>query len=325
MASERGRDANDFLIIFEEMRNSNLNLLTGSTSLVSYPMNFITPIDLPWTGRPRSIAAALLRDGDFAALIDPVPSSTLPRLREQLAQQGLAVPDLQAIFLTHIHLDHAGATGSLVKENHRLRVYVHGKGAPHLIAPTKLLESSGRLFGADRDRLFGDFLPVPESNVQILEGGAVIPAGSRALQMHYSPGHASHHVTYFEPRDAVAFVGDTAGICVEGDGFVLPAMPPPDVSMELWDASLDMIRGLNAGKLFLTHFGFSRRPQQHIDTFRQRLHWWNETAQELVNQKLDAAMATNIFSGRVAEEAARHLSRISWSITCSMAHCRFRG
>jgi glyoxylase-like metal-dependent hydrolase (beta-lactamase superfamily II) len=282
-------------------------LLTGSTSLVSYPMNFITPIDLQWTGRPRSIAAALLRDGNFAALLDPGPSSTLPRLREQVTQQGLAVPDLRAIFLTHIHLDHAGACGSLVKENPELRIFVHSKGAPHLIDPAKLLESSGRLFGADRDRLFGDFLPVPENNVHTLEGGEVIATGSRELQVHYSPGHASHHVTYFEPQDTVAFVGDTAGICVEGDGFVLPAMPPPDVSMELWDASLDMIHGLNAGKLFLTHFGFSQRPQQHIDTFRQRLHWWNETAQELVSKKLDAAMATKIFSDRVTEEAARHL------------------
>jgi glyoxylase-like metal-dependent hydrolase (beta-lactamase superfamily II) len=285
-----------------------LNLLTGSTSLVSYSMNFITPIDLLWTGRPRSIAAALLRDGDFAALIDPGPSSTLPRLREQLAQQGLGVLDLQAIFLTHIHLDHAGATGSLVKENRGLPVYVHGKGAPHLIDPAKLLESSGRLFGAARDRLFGEFLPVPENNVRILEGGEVIATGSRELQVHYSPGHASHHVTYYQPQDAVAFVGDTAGICVEGDSFVLPAMPPPDVSMELWNASLDMIQGLNARKLFLTHFGFSQRPQQHIATFRRRLHCWNETAQELVNEKLDAAMATKIFSDRVTEEAARHLS-----------------
>ena len=270
-------------------------------------MSLITPIDLLWTGRARSIAAALIQEGDFAGLVDPGPSATLTRLREQLAHQGLRIGDLQAIFLTHIHLDHAGVTGSLVKENAGLRVYVHSKGAPHLVDPTKLLESSGRLFGTDRDRLFGDFFPVPQSNLQILEGGEVLAAGSRELQVFYTPGHASHHVTYFEPQEGVAFVGDTGGISVEGDSFVLPAMPPPDVSMEFWDASLDLIGGLNARKLFLTHFGYSQNVQQHIATFRKRLLWWSETAQELVDKKMDAAQATKIFSDKVTEEAARYL------------------
>jgi glyoxylase-like metal-dependent hydrolase (beta-lactamase superfamily II) len=270
-------------------------------------MDFVTPIDLLWTGRPRSIATALIRDGDFAALVDPGPSSSLPRLREQLEQRGLRVGELQAIFLTHIHLDHAGATGSLVKENAGLQVYVHAKGAAHLVDPRKLLESSGRLFGADRERLFGDFLAVPESNLRILAGGEVIAAGSRELRVVYSPGHASHHVTYYEPQEGVAFVGDTAGICMEGDSFVLPAMPPPDVSIELWDASLDLISGLNAQKLFLTHFGFSQRVRQHIDSFRRRLHLWSEIAQELVNKKIDAAEGVKNFSDQVLEEAARYV------------------
>ncbi|MDP9147939.1 MAG: MBL fold metallo-hydrolase [Acidobacteriota bacterium] len=213
-------------------------------------MNFTNPIDLHWTGRPRSIAVALLCDGKFAALIDPGPSSTLPRLREQLRNQGLSVADLRAIFLTHIHLDHAGAAGTLVRENPALRVYVHSKGAPHLSDPAKLLESSRRLFGEDRDRLFGEFLAVPVENLEVLEGGEVVAAGSRELRVFYTPGHASHHVTYFEPNDSVAFVGDTTGISVQGDAFVLPAMPPPDVSMELWDASLDLISGLKGVNYF---------------------------------------------------------------------------
>jgi glyoxylase-like metal-dependent hydrolase (beta-lactamase superfamily II) len=282
-------------------------------------VNFTSPIDLLWTGRPRSIATALIRDGDFAALVDPGPSSSLPRLREQLEQLGSGVDELQAIFLTHIHLDHAGATGSLVKENPGLRVYVHANGAAHLVDPRKLLESSGRLFGADRERLFGDFLAVPESNLRILAGGEVIAAGSRELRVLYTPGHASHHVTYYEPQEGVAFVGDTAGICVQGDSFVLPAMPPPDVSMELWDASLDLISGLNAQKLFLTHFGFSQRVGQHIDSFRRRLHLWNEIAQELVNKKMDGAEAVRNFSEQVLEEAARYLPAEE------LAHYAFNG
>ena len=190
-------------------------------------MQFATPLDLHWTGRPRSIAAALLRAKNFTALLDPGPSSTLPRLRNLLQQHDLRIADLQAIFLTHIHLDHAAATGSLLRENPALRVYVHGKGAPHLIDPAKLLESAGRLFGEDRHRLFGDFLAVPRENLEILQGGEVLAAGSRELQVFYTPGHASHHLTYFEPEDGVAYVGDTTGIRVQGDAFVLPAMPPP--------------------------------------------------------------------------------------------------
>ena len=282
-------------------------------------MNFTKPIDLHWTGRLRSIAAALLCDGEFAALIDPGPSSTLPRLREQLREQGLGVADLRAIFLTHIHLDHGGVTGTLVRENPALRVYVHSKGAPHLIDPAKLLESSRRLFGEDRDRLFGEFLAVPMENLEILEGGEVVATGSRELSVFYTPGHASHHVTYFEPQDGVAYVGDTTGISVEGDAFALPAMPPPDVSMELWDASLDLISGLNARQLFLTHFGFSERVPEHIESFRKRLHLWSETAEEIGRRNLTAEEGSRIFSEVVAAEAARFLSQDQ------LAHYLFNG
>lgn len=282
-------------------------------------MQFAIPLDLHWTGRPRSIAAALLRAKNFTALLDPGPSSTLPRLRQLLQQHGLRIADLQAIFLTHIHLDHAAATGSLVRENPGLRVYVHGKGAPHLIDPAKLLESAGRLFGADRHRLFGDFLPVPKENLEILQGGEVLAAGSRELQVFYTPGHASHHVTYFEPQDGVAYVGDVTGISVQGDAFVLPAMPPPDVSMELWDASLDLIERLQARKLFLTHFAFSEQVPQHLATFRKRLHLWSEIALEIAQQQLTSEQASLIFSDRVSEEAARFLSQEQ------LAHYLFNG
>src|SRR5208282_34947 len=156
------------------------------------------PLDLHWAGHPRSIASALLRYGDAVALVDPGPSSTISNLREQLAFHGLRISDLDALFLTHIHLDHAGATGSLVRENPRLRVYVHSRGAPHLIDPSRLLHSASRLYGDDMQRLFGEFLPVPPSNLHALEGGEVLALGPRQLQVLYTPGHASHHVTYFD-------------------------------------------------------------------------------------------------------------------------------
>src|SRR6202521_5698298 len=140
-----------------------------------------TIIDLHWTGRPRSIAAVLLESDGHRAILDPGPSSTLVTLREQLRARAFSVQDLDAILLTHIHLDHAGATGSLVRENPRLAVYVHENGAPHMIDPSKLLASAERLWPNDLQRLFGETLSVPAENLRILEGGENLTLGSRPL------------------------------------------------------------------------------------------------------------------------------------------------
>src|SRR5260370_2154382 len=187
-------------------------------------------LDLNWTGQARSIASALLRSDSFAALIDPGPGSTLANLREQVAGHRLRVADLNAILLTHIRLDHAGATGALVQENPALQVYVHTRGAAHMIDPAKLLDSAGRLYGQEMQKLFGEFLPVPESNLRILQGGETLALGARELRVLYTPGHASHHVTYFDPTERVAYVGDTAGISIERHPFILSATPPPESS-----------------------------------------------------------------------------------------------
>jgi glyoxylase-like metal-dependent hydrolase (beta-lactamase superfamily II) len=271
-------------------------------------MNSLIAIDLNWRGHPHAIASALLRSENNAALIDPGPSSTLPTLREQLALHGLGVSDLNAILLTHIHMDHAGATGLLVRENPRLRVYVHSRGAAHMIDPSKLLQSAARLYGGEMERLFGEFLPVPTSNLHVLEGGEVIASGARQLQVLYTPGHASHHVTYFDPADGIAFVGDTAGISINGHPFVLPATPPPDISLELWDASLDAIAGLHPQRLFLTHFSFSGNPALHIASYRERLHRWSELCGSILARNLEESDSIHRFAQEIAAEAAQFLS-----------------
>src|SRR5437764_802492 len=190
-------------------------------------MSTVTVLDTNWVGRPRSIAAALLEADGHRALVDPGPASTLPALREELAARRLSVADLDALLLTHIHLDHAGASGSLVRENPRLAVYVHQLGAPHMIDPTKLLASAARLWPDTLQQLFGEAVPVPAENFRILEGGETIQLGSRKIEVAYTPGHASHHVSYFEDAEGVAFVGDTAGIKIEGHSYAMPATPPP--------------------------------------------------------------------------------------------------
>ena len=265
------------------------------------------PLDLNWAGHPRSIASALLRSGNAVALVDPGPSSTIPNLREQLAVHGVRIGDLEALFLTHIHLDHAGACGTLVHENPRLRVYVHSRGAPHMADPCKLLDSARRLYGDTMQRLYGDFLPVPQSNLTILEGGETLSFGSRQLAVLYTPGHASHHVTYFDTLEGVAFVGDTAGIAVEGHPFILPATPPPDINIELWNTSLDAITALEPKRLFLTHFGFSDHPAQHIAGYRERLRCWSEMVGRILAEGMEESQASEAFISAIAAEARQSL------------------
>jgi glyoxylase-like metal-dependent hydrolase (beta-lactamase superfamily II) len=265
-------------------------------------------IDLNWVGRPRSIATAVLRSEDFAALVDPGPASCLSTLREQLAAEGLRVSDLNAVLLTHIHLDHAGATGTLVRENPHLRVYVHENGAPHMGDPAKLLNSASRLYGDNMQPLFGEFLPVPDANLQPLRGKEVLQLAGRKLEVFYTPGHASHHVTYFDRQEGTAFVGDTTGISVNGQPFILPATPPPDISIELWDASLDAIAELRPRRLFLTHFSFSDHPDEHIAHYRERLHHWSERVASILASGLDEQVCVQKFTEEVHADAAKYIS-----------------
>lgn len=265
-------------------------------------------LDLNWTGQARCIATALLRADNFAVVIDPGPGSTLATLRSQLALHRLRVADLNAILLTHIHLDHAGATGALVRENPALQVYVHARGSAHMSDPAKLLESARRLYREEMQNLFGDFLPVPEGNLRILQGGEIVPLGSRELRVLYTPGHASHHVTYFDPTERVAYVGDTAGISIEGHPFILPATPPPDISLQLWTASLENIAQLRPRRLFLTHFGYSDQPERHLNAYGERLRHWVKLSAEILSRRLEQSEAIRAFSRTVAAEAAEFLS-----------------
>src|SRR5437867_2598515 len=179
-------------------------------------MATITALDLNWVDHPHSIGAALLESEGHRSLVDPGPSSTLETLRQRLAEHDLTVADLDAILLTHIHLDHGGAAGSLVQEKPSLPIYVHKNGAPHMADPSKLIASATRLWGEEQlEFLFGTMVPVPQDNLRILEGGETLEFGARKLEVVYTPGHASHHVSYFDQLDGVALVGDTTGVRID--------------------------------------------------------------------------------------------------------------
>jgi len=270
-------------------------------------MNSITTLDNLWMGRPRTIAAALLESDGHRAVVDPGPGSTLETLHSQLQACGFGVSDLDAILLTHIHLDHAGATGALVRENPRLAVYVHKNGGPHLVDPSKLLASAERLWPHELHRLFGEVLPVPTENLRILEGGETLTLGSRKVEVVYTPGHASHHVSYFDKKEGVAFVGDTTGVRIEGNSYVMPATPPPDIDLGIWDASFAAILERKPARLFLTHYGYSDNPSEHILIFRERLHRWAMLTAEILRTAASDSAAMDSFMSATHAEISQHL------------------
>jgi len=265
-------------------------------------MTAFTKIDLNWTGRPQSIAALLVESGGARAVIDPGPASTLPSLRSALKTRGLDFESLDFLLLTHIHLDHAGATGTLLRENPRLRVFLHEFGAAHMADPSRLLASAGRLYGEFLEPLYGECLPVPAGTLRSLVGGEKLKIGEVELGVFYTPGHASHHVTYWDAASRIAFVGDTAGIRVEGRSFLLPATPPPDIDLELWNRSLDLIASWEPERIFLTHFGYIENPREHLRLYREQLRKWASLTQELLESTLDMAVAEQKFIEAVSSE-----------------------
>jgi glyoxylase-like metal-dependent hydrolase (beta-lactamase superfamily II) len=193
-------------------------------------------------GRDRVICA-YEQDG---LIVDPGPSTCVETLIDAL---GPTVP--RALLLTHIHLDHAGASGVLARRFPELVVYVHEKGAPHLIDPSKLLESAGRLYGDDMERLWGEVAPVPEDRIRQLSGGETI----EGFRVAYTPGHASHHVSYLHEESREAYVGDVAGVRIPPHEHTLAPTPPPDIDLDAWLDSLHTIASWNPESLRLTHFG----------------------------------------------------------------------
>jgi glyoxylase-like metal-dependent hydrolase (beta-lactamase superfamily II) len=248
----------------------------------------IQVLDTYHLGRSGTIACYAVL-GDTPVLIDPGPQVSFAAVREQLAQDGVALADIQAVLLTHIHLDHAGAVGSLVQEFPHIQVYVHERGAPHLNDPSRLLRSATRIYGDQMAHLWGDFLPVPTSNLHVVSGGETLQFGTDQYRVLYTPGHAVHHVTYVRTRDHVAFVGDTAGIRMQGFAYVRPATPPPDIDLEVWDDTLDALRAGEVQALCLTHFGPVFDVAAHFDQVHANNWRWAAYIREWRAQGLSDA------------------------------------
>ena len=236
-------------------------------------------IDTEHLGHPRVIACFEV-DG---VLVDPGPESTVATLLAGLGE-GF---EPRAILLTHIHFDHAGATGALVRRWPDVPVYVHEVGAPHLVDPARLVKSATRLYGEeDMRRLWGEVVPVPEANVEVLGSGEATILED--WDVAYTPGHASHHVSYL--HDGVAFTGDVAGVRVPPTDLVVAPTPPPDVDVEAWKASLDAIAAWSPRALAITHFGLHEDDvPKHLDRCRTAL----EDEAERVGRLTEAEFVAN--------------------------------
>jgi glyoxylase-like metal-dependent hydrolase (beta-lactamase superfamily II) len=202
------------------------------------------------------------------------------------------------LLLTHIHLDHAAATGAMVRRWPELEVYVHERGAPHLIDPSKLLASAERLYGDKLNYLWGEILPVPEENVRVLRGGEMV----HGMRVAYTPGHASHHVCYLHEDSGTAFVGDVAACRIPPSNVIVPPTPPPDIDIETWEESLDTVAGWSPQRLALTHFGsIDEGVPGHIERVRAKLREEAELARRMPKEEYDADNEARIRRALAAE------------------------
>lgn len=236
-------------------------------------------VDLKFQGFDLAIGTGVLETGGGVALVDPGPTTCLAALEAGLREAGFGLADVRAVLLTHIHLDHATAAGTIVRRVPEARVYVHPVGAIHMIRPERLLASAGRIYGDLMETLWGEFLPVPAESVTEVDEGDTVRLGDRALRVAYTPGHAKHHVAYFEEDGGTAWVGDAGGIRIPPGG-AIPVTPVPDIDVEAWNASMERVMEWDPDRIIPTHFGAVDDPPAHFAELRDELARWARHVRE---------------------------------------------
>jgi glyoxylase-like metal-dependent hydrolase (beta-lactamase superfamily II) len=243
----------------------------------------LEPIDLHHQ-EAGVVGCYLLDTEDGPVLFDCGPATSVAYLKVGLAERGLDLTEIRHLLLSHIHLDHSGAAGVLVRENPWLQVHVSRIGAPHVIDPTRLEASARRLYGTAFDALWGELAPVPAANVHVV-GERVL-----GLECFPTPGHASHHVSYLD-EDGTLYAGDAAGVRIAPGRFVVPPCPPPEFDLELWEESLVEIERRAPGQLALIHFGVFDDVQEHLAALRETLASWTDRVENGMDEATFVAAA----------------------------------
>ncbi len=265
------------------------------------PSMNIHTIDLEFQGTKQVVACYALESNEGWVLVDPGPASCIPALERGLATLGADVSELRAIVLTHIHLDHAGASGTLLERN-SAELLVHTKGAKHLISPERLLSSATKIYGDQMERLWGEMLPIDPLRVRAISGdpAETVSIANLELEAFYTPGHAVHHLAW-KCGDAL-FCGDVAGIRMISAQSSRPPTPPPDIDLEAWRSSLDTLEGLGAKTLYLTHFGAFEDVESHLKDFRLNLERDFSVARAGIEKGLQGEDLYAYFRGRVESD-----------------------
>lgn len=229
--------------------------------------SLISCIDLNFLSQPGIIGVYLIQNTRGKILIESGPGSTIPALTSGIEAHDICLNDISDLFLTHIHLDHAGAVGWLA--NQGIRIHVHSKGAPHLLDPEKLLASATKIYGDSMESLWGKFLPVPPERLCVMNDGDVFENSGIAIQAIDTPGHSDHHLTFI--HDGVCFTGDIAGIRLAGSNSIVLPTPPPDFHLEKWKSSVNRLSELNLTHIVPTHFGIYPNPKEHFSLVNEFL------------------------------------------------------
>ena len=258
-------------------------------------------IDLGFQGWAQVVHAYLLTAPDELALIETGPASTLPALWAGIRAAGFDPAHLKKILVSHIHLDHSGAAGAIVRALPDVHVYVHPVGAPHLIDPSRLVNSAGRLYLERMDALWGEVVPVPQDRVVPLADGETVEAAGHVLSVLFTPGHASHHVAYWEPDLSAVFTGDVGGVRMPGSAYALPPAPPPDLAPDDWAVSSERLRQTGPRRLYLTHGGPFDDVAAHLAQLMPNLAEVEEICRGAMLAGADDATVTELIQAHTEE------------------------
>lgn len=262
-------------------------------------------IDHRFQGVPGVIGSFLLVSKDELALIETGPSTTRDNLVEGVREAGYDFADVSRLIVTHIHLDHAGAAGTLMRENPDLRLSVHQGGAPYLIDPERLISSAARIYGDRMGRLWGEVTGADADRVDPIEDGDVLKVAGRNLVARYTPGHAGSHVVLLDESTGMLFTGDAAGARLKGTDYVCPTLAPPELDLPLWAGTVEMMKGLRATTLALTHCGVFEDVERHLGDVMPNIEEQVAVGEQVMKSPDDEAEVIEFLTAQEREEYAR--------------------